>query len=386
MRGLKLEKSARNAILEGMQKLILIIALFSTVILPTTASAGPIIRTGDKISVDSGQTLVGDFYGFAPSVTISGPAKNDVYLAGGTVTINAPTGEDLTILGGSVQVHGDVGDDLRVVGGDVTIGNTVKGDVVVVGGSLTVLSTAHIEGDILLIAGELVLEGDVAGSVHGTADTARINATIGGDVSITANTLLTFGDKSHVIGNVSYESNTSLARAQNAQFDGEIQKAEMQTKVDSGFIKTFLVYLCMLLFAALSVFLIVRSRLQLLIEESIRIPGRSGLIGLGVLFVTPFIGSIFLVSVLGTPIGILILLIYFAIVVFSVMVSGVLIGYWVEKIFRKKTNITLSTIVLGVSLLAILGWIPFLGGFIILASLLIVLGGVSMTIFRTIRS
>lgn len=368
-----------------MQKIIWILVL-SYIVLPSVVSAGPIYRTGEKISIDSDQTLSGDFYGFAPTVTISGTAENDVYIAGGTVTINAPVKQDLIIVGGTVQIHGDIGDDLRVVGGDITIGNTIKGDVVVVGGVLTVLSTARIEGDILIMGGELVVEGDVDGSVHGTTDSTRINAVIGGDVSITAKTLLAFGDKSHVKGDVSYKSYTDIARAQDARFEGEVQKTEIRTKVDSGFLKTYLIEVGILLFAALSVFLIVRSRLQVLIEESIRIPGQSGLIGLAVFLATPLLGSIFLISLLGSLVGVFIFLIYFATILFSLMVSGIMIGYWAQKIIFKRTDITVSTIILGVIFFLLLGFVPFLGGLIIFASTLIVLGGVSMLIFRLIRS
>lgn len=105
----------------------LAISLFVLVCLPVFVEAGPIIRSGESVSIDADQVLKGDFYAGGASVSISGRAENDVYLAGGTVTVNAPVAEDLVVLGGVVQVHGEVTDDIRVAGGGGNYSRSGKG-------------------------------------------------------------------------------------------------------------------------------------------------------------------------------------------------------------------------------------------------------------------
>ncbi|MCF7815822.1 MAG: hypothetical protein K9M10_03600 [Candidatus Pacebacteria bacterium] len=368
-----------------MNKIILAISIFAVVLVPEFTHAEPIIRSGENISVDSTQVLEGDFYGFAPTVTISGPSENDVYVAGGTVTINAPVKGDLVVLGGVTQIHGDIGDDLRVVGGEVTLGREIKGDLVVLGGTLTVLSTARVDGDILFMGGELIVEGSVEGSIHGTADKVRINTKIGGDVSLTTGTLLVFGGSAEVLGSVTYKSRNDIVRAPNANIVGEVRRVGVDMQEGIGFAQGFAFQLAVLLFAALTCYLVFRKHIYLVMDLTMSAPGVSGLTGLGIFFIIPFIGALLLLSVLGTLIGVLILSLYIAALILSLMCAGVLLGLYIQKILTKKSKITLMTVVSGIASLCLLGLVPFVGGFIIFGLIVMSLGGISTSLYRTLR-
>lgn len=361
-------------------------AIVMAVFLPTFAHAGPILRTGDSISIDASQTLKGDFYGFAPTVTVSGAAENDVYIGGGTVTVNAPVAEDLTIAGGVVQIHGDVADDLRVVGGEVTLAKAVKGDVVVLGGMLTILSTASIEGDVLFYGGELLVEGKVVGGVHGTADRVRINSEIGGDVSLTVQSAFTIGDNANILGSLQYESDVDLERAQNAVTVGDIRKIDMVQEEGMGIAKQFALRIVILLFAALTIFLTLRKYVVHVMATSLHAPGVSGLVGIGIFMLLPFVGVLLLVSVLGTLIGMMLLALYVFLCVGAVLMSGILCGVYLQKAILKKTELTFGTIVIGVVSLCLVAFVPVVGGLTILGLMLIVLGGAGTVLYQAIRS
>ncbi len=348
-----------------------------------TASAGPIIRGGEMVSIDASQSLEGDFYGFGSVITLSGAAEHDAYILGGTVTINAPVSEDLTIVGGSVQVHTEIGDDMRVLGGEVTLGGTVKGDVAVVGGILTILSTAKIEGDVLFFGGSLVIEGDVSGTVHGFAESARINATIGGNIEVTAPQGLTLNDKAEVRGDITYQSVGELSRAQNAVVDGKIQKRAMD-KDSSGSTRALYLFALATLFMAASLFFMVRSSVYRFVHESFARIGYNGFVGLAMLLVLPFVSVVLFVSFVGIPLGVLILLGYLALITLSFGLTPILIGYSIERAVLKQDSITLRTIIMGVLLNLALIVMP-LGLFILFAFNLITLGAVGVTSFRSLR-
>jgi cytoskeletal protein CcmA (bactofilin family) len=347
------------------------------------ASAGPIIRGGEMVSIDASQSLDGDFYGFGSTITLSGAAGHDVYALGGTVTVNAPVSEDLTIVGGSVQVHTDIGDDMRVLGGEVTLGGTVKGDVAVVGGVLTILSTAKIEGDILFFGGSLVVEGDVVGTVHGFAESVRINATIGGDIEMTASQGLTLNDRAEVRGDITYKSAQELSRAQNAVVEGDIQKRDMDDE-DSGSSRTPYLFVLSTLFMAASLFFIARSSVERFCRESFARIGQNGLIGLAMLLVLPFVSVVLLVSFVGIPLGILLFLAFLSLITLSFGLTPILIGYLVERTIVKQDSITLRTIIIGVVVNLALMAIPF-GLFVLFALNLITLGTVGIMAFRLLR-
>lgn len=363
-------------------KVSIILAIFS----PAFVQAGPIFRSGESISIDATQVLKGDFYGFSPVVTLSGSAENDVLIGGGTVTINAPVAGDLTVVGGVVQVHGDIGDDLRIIGGEVTLAKEVVGDVVVLGGTLTILSTATVKGDVLFMGGDLTIEGEVVGGIHATAETVRINSEIGGDVSLKVATIFTAGDRTNVLGNVQYESASEMIRAQDAIIVGDVRKTDSIQEAGLNVFKQLLLNISLLFFAVLTIYLTLRKYVERIVSISIGAPGVSGLIGLGVFILLPFVSVLLLVSVLGSSIGVILFALYIILCIFALLGAGILLGVYIQKLLTKKTNITLGTVVLGLISFSILCFIPVIGWFIVFGLIMIVLGGLSTALYQAIRS
>ena len=351
---------------------------------PSLVFAGPIVRSGDTVSVEADQILESDFYGAGGTVSISGSAEHDVYVTGGSVTINAPVDEDLVIIGGTVQIHGPVGDDLRIIGGEVTLAEEVGGDVVVLGGTLNILSTARIEGDILFFSGEVEISGNVKGGVAGMADIIRIDAGVGGDVKVTARQSLAFGDRSEILGNVTYRSENEIARAQGAVIVGDIVKESIDISKNAG--QYALLPVLVLLFAALSAYLLFKSRLQKVIEVTKVSYGVNGLIGLAVLLAVPAVGALLIISILGLIPGIVILITYIVLLILTWVISGIVLGSLVLKSIWKSEKSGILSVIVGVILFDLLVFIPYIGPLLGLAVFLIVLGGISRLIYQAFRS
>lgn len=368
-----------------MNNIFVKVAIITVFFSPALVLAGPIIRSGESVSIDATQVLESDFYAFSPTVALSGPAEEDVYIGGGTVTINAEVSKDLTIVGGVVQVHGDVGDDLRVVGGEVTLANAVKGDLVVFGGTLTVLSTAHIEGDVVFYGGDLVLEGSVVGDVYGNAGIVRINSEVGGDVSLNVKNTFTAGDNANILGSVTYESFNDLVRSQNAVITGDISKIDVIEDSGTSAIKVLCLFLIVLIFSALTMYLALRKYIEGVVTSATKDPGILGLIGIGVFVTLPFMSGLLLVSVIGSLVGAALFIAYMLLCMFSFFGAGILLGSYVQNVLSKKTGITIGTVVTGMVLLTAIGLIPYIGGFVVFGLILVMLGGVSRALYFAVR-
>ncbi len=368
-----------------MSKYIVTIAVL-LVSLPVFVQAGPIIRSGETISIDATQVLQGDFYGLASTISISGSAENDLYVAGGTVTINAPVAHDLSVIGGVVQIHGEVGDDLRVIGGEVVIAEDVLGDVAVLGGTVTILSTAVVHGDVLVLAGDVHIAGDVKGTVHGTSDTARIDALVGGDISYSAKYSLVLGNKAKVGGNINYDSPIDLVRAQDAQVAGDIYKKNLPVENSAPFSKWYVLQGCMLLFVALSFYLIGAKYVQPVVEHMFHSMGISGLIGLGAFFIIPFVSGVLLVSIVGSLLAIFLFIFYLLTLITALVLAGMFLGYALYRIVFKKPELSFMNVVVGVVVLLIFGLVPVIGGLVIIASTLVALGGIYRALYQKLRS
>lgn len=349
-------------------------------------AAGSVIRSGETVAVEANQVLEGDFYAFGKTITISGAAERDVYVAGGSVTVNAPVAEDLVIVGGSAQVHADIADDVRIIGGEVVIANPVKGDVVILGGTVRILSTATIGGDLIFFGGDVRVDGRVEGTVYGTAERVRIDSFVGGDVTVRAGESFTLGDAAEVTGNISYTSRNEFVRAQGAVVNGSITRETLVTKAKMSDVQGIVLNALILIFSSLTVFFIARSRVERLAHDALRMYGRSGLIGLGMLLAIPIVAIILTASLIGAVVGVGIIFMYMFFMAITYMLLPIFIGTFFERLFRKDRRISLFTVILGVGITMVLPYIPFLGAFALLLMATVVFGSLCLEIYRVFRS
>lgn len=361
-----------------MKKLVFLGTIFSVCFmsaLSTVYADGPIIRSGNDVTVPSGQVIEGDFYGMGESITLSGEAERDVYALGGTITINAGVKEDLTVGGGAVHIHGVVGDDVRVFGGEVIVAEPIADDLVVIGGKVTVLSTASVGGDIIFYGGELVVDGPVEGTVYGMGDTVRIDSYVGGSIDIRAASGVILGDRAEVAGSITYTSGSELTRAPNAVVMGAITREKEVLRGESTPEYTFLlINLLVIAFSGLSLFFVLRSRTEKLVRVVMDGYGRFGLIGLGMFLALPLVAMILLVSGIGSIVGMTLLLLYCGLLFTSFMLVPILFGFLFQKITRLGQTITVFTVLLGACVTLLVLLIPVLGFFIVFLAFLMGIG------------
>ncbi len=367
-----------------------LIRLFTTVYaalafmsLVTTVSAdGPVIRSGQTVGVEANQLLEGDFYGMGNTVTISGEATRDVYAIGGTIMTNAPVNEDLVVIGGVVQVNGPVKDDARVVGGEVIIADQIDDDVVVVAGTLHILSTASIKGDLIFMGGEIVIDGPIEGTVYGTGGTVRIDARVGGDVTIRAAETFTLGDTADVVGNVVYRSDREIVRGQGAVVAGTITKEAFAAGEEAPPLKGMILNLLIIVFSSLTIFFLARSRARTLVENILLGYGRLGLIGLGMILAVPIVSVILMTSVIGMLVGIILLCGYILLMLLSILCLPILVGALAQRAAKMGNAVTFLTVLLGVFIVLILPFVPYVGFLVLLTGLVIVVGALGDELYR----
>lgn len=347
---------------------------------------GPVIRSGESVSIESNQVLEGDFYALGQAVTISGEAERDIYTLGQTVTINAPVTEDLVIIGDDVQVHGAVKDDIRVIGREIIIAQPVADDVVVLGGIVRILSTASIGGDLIFLGGEIQIDGPVEGTVYGTAESVRIDAHVGGDVSVKVGRDLTLGDRAEVLGNVTYKSVNELTRAQGAVVTGTITHDDSLFKPEeTNPIQSLVFNLLVLVFSSLTIFFILRSRTKVFVHSIEEGYGRLGLIGLGMLLAIPVVAIILMGSLIGFVVGFVLMLVYIVLLLVSFMCLPIFFGALFQRLIRLGDTVTVFTIILGVFVVAALPYVPLLGFFVLLLGFLMILGALYAELYRLFK-
>ena len=360
----------------------IVLSAILTLVPLSVALAAPVLRSGESVTVANTQEVPSDFYAIGETVTVSGKITGDLYAAGGTVTANGEITQDAVVAGGTVYITGKVGDDVRAIGGDITIAGPVEGDVLVMGGVVHVLSTAKIKGDILFLGGEIDMDGDLRGSLSGNGGTIRINGPVLGNVSVTSGGTLELGDQAHVEGTITYSSMKDISRAQGSVVVGDITKKEVATSTSP--LSSILPILA-LFFTTLVFLLLCKTKLPRLMKHTVEAFGRNGLIGFGVVVLTPIAAAILMVSVIGLMVGIAALLLYFLLLLMSLSLVGVFAGALLSRYFDNEVTINLKWALLGTLATVLVFYIPYIGPLLVLVAALIVVGGIASLFYRRLR-
>ncbi len=357
------------------------------ILIPTLTQAETVLRTGSEISVESDQSVAGDYYvsvGPMGSTVMSGSVLGDMYAAGASVTVNGDIGQDLSILAGDVQVHAPVSDDVRVVGGEVTIAEDIGGDVFVLAGTLSVLSTATIAGDVFFFGGDMVLDGTVEGSVFGTAQSLVINAGVGADVDVTVSQTLTLGDDANIEGSVIYTSPIALSRGAGTRIGGDVFQRDVAIASARQQIRDILMPIFVTLFATLSLYLLLRKELEIIVASIEKMFIRNLLIGSGLILLGPITAIILMATVLGFLIGILTLSVVVMLYVAGIALCSVVLGAFIMKLFTKKLEVTLLTVLIGsLSLQAVLV-IPVVGILTVYVLFALTVGALTQQLYKAV--
>ena len=393
------KKSSIVSTMKQTSLILLVISVFFAIPV-STMHAETVLRTGSDISVEADQVVEGDYYvsvGPFGKTVMSGSVAEDMYALGASVTINGEIGHDVSIMAGSAHLHASVTDDVRagsahlhasvtddvrIFAGEVTLADEIGGDVFVIAGSLSVLSTAKITGDIFFFGGNLSIEGDVEGSVLGKAQSVNIDSHIGGDIDMTAQAGMALGDTAVVDGFVRYTSFSQLTRGQDTVVTGEVTKSEYASITAREQTRDLLIPIFITLFATLSLYLLFKNELESLLITIENGVTKNILIGTGVVLLGPIVAVLLIVTVLGVLVGLMTLSIVTMLYVAGFALSSLVLGAYVSKIFTKKLQVTLVSILVGTVAMQLLLLIPILGILCAYTIFVLTVGGVTSQLYR----
>ncbi|MRR17651.1 MAG: hypothetical protein EG826_14480 [Deltaproteobacteria bacterium] len=246
-------------------------------------------------------------------------------------------GQDITI------ADGQNADNVIVIGGQITVNGLVEQNVVAIAGSVVLTKRAVVRGNVIVVGGVV----------------AR-------------------GSGSLVYGEVTEINSTTLSEAVTSAMRGELEGWSLILNIIS------LCFFAIILITTLIMTLLIPRSLAL-IANAIESNKLKSLIWgiLATLMIVPFfmLLAISIIGIVLIPLAFTVLLIA-AIVGF--IAFGVLLGnFLITRIFRGYKKSLVKEALVGVSLLWLLGWIPFYIGMLIKAlAITFGLGGVLITICR----
>lgn len=368
-----------------MRKLIfplLLLSIFLFVVVPVFAKEG-INRT----VLPKTETIDRDYFAGNEEVQLSGTVNGDAYVGGGSVIVDGTIDGDLLVGGGSVTISGSVQGDIRVGGGTVTIsGANILGNVTAGGGQITIDKSTVIQGSLVAGGGDLKVLAPIGKGATIGGGNVLISNFVGGDV-LAGSGKLTLSPEASINGDLTYWSEEKANISEGASVSGSIKQEvppkdarkakETGEDVAKAIGGLFFFLKVIDILTALIIGLIMLALFPVYMNNAATIVRtrfwQTLLWGLLVLVGTPIVAVIFMITLLGIPLGITLLILYFIVLWFAKIYVIYALGQVVVARTKNKAG-AYVTFIVGALALIILQIIPIVNVFVSIAVLLSGLG------------
>jgi cytoskeletal protein CcmA (bactofilin family) len=337
------------------------------------------LRSGDTITVAAGEVVDDDLYMAGSNITIDGTVNGDLWAFGSTITVNGTVNGSMVAIGQTINVNGNVGHALRLAGETINISGNVSGDLIVFASDVNISSKAEIGGDFLFGAGNVRMDGLIGRNVKGGGNEVAIANGVGGDVELTVENL-TLAPTADIQGNLTYTGENEADIQSGAKVGGKTTHNMPEVKKPAPFsgIGGKVLAFLMALVTGLIIILIVPGRSASAADSIRNRPWASLGWGAVVLFATPIAAILVCCTVIGIPVGLIALVLY----AIAIYISQVFVSLFIGRLIIRRVRgmesraIMVGALALGLVILSLLMWIPYLGFWIGLAVALFGLGAV----------
>lgn len=352
-------------------------------------------RSGQSVTVPRGEVINEILMITGSDIFIDGTVNSDVFCAGRRIEINGTVGGDVLCAGQNIIVNGTVGGDVRIAGQNVTLKGNIAKNVIVFAQTLT--NEAVAEGEMLVGAQDATINGQISKNLMAFAQSVKLDAPIGGNVDLTAESLY-LGSKTAINGNLTYTSNKKFTQAPESVVLGKtllkplpkekgkptgalwpkVLKPIAITHNESWLVSLFKSILVNLIMGLILAFFF-KDRLTKTVDYIITTGNRARSMGVGMLllFLTPAVIVVFVITLIGIPVAVLLAIAYGLAIGVSRIVTAMAIGrrltaeYW-----KMQKDSLMAATLLGVVVSWIVFAIPWIGGLFSLIAILWGLGGV----------
>lgn len=340
-----------------------------------------------------------DLYVAGGTVTLNAPVYGDLIVAGGIININDTVKNDLLLVGGTVNINGYVADDIRCAGGQLHVLKNIGGDLVITGGTVEiangvtiggglitsggeVTSAATVNGEVRCAAGYFVFYGIARNNVDCRSEQLTMNGTVMG-TSVLAARKISIGNTASFRNTVRYwNKEGKLDFGQSLNGTTAAYDASLEMKPNAWYYLGHATALGLVWYlSTVFLFLII---IQYLFRNTFKKAGNSlnhavlKSMGYGFLFFigVPLAVALLLITVVGIPIGVIVMLSYITVVLLATIITSLVMANWYNHRFERGWTYwqTVWAAFVMFVLFKMVSLTPFLGWFIMIVIACIAFG------------
>lgn len=340
-----------------------------------------LVLAGGRVS--PGKPVPENFVGFGGRVVIDQPIGSNAFAAGGTVDLRSPIAGKAFLAGGTVNVEAPVAENLKAAAGEIRISKA-----------------SVIGGGARLMAGDITVDGTINGDLRAEGERVTINGEVRGDVRALADTV-ELGPAAKIDGRLSYVS--VLKRADGATVAGAVQRldesaltrAEVRQGIAAGastgarVFGTIVSYLALL--ACGAIFLAAAPIFSVEAPDRLKSsPGRSIGVGLATIVGTPILAVLFMITLIGIPVGIMLIALYPFALLLGFLVGALFVASLVPQLLKRPPPPTVAAAIghfaIALAVVMLVSKVPSIGGLFLVAVLVLGVGAFEVELFRRMRS
>jgi hypothetical protein len=339
---------------------------------------------------DSLSKLFGsNFVGAGGDINLTDSITGDAFLAGGSVSTASEVQGDLVAVGGEVSIGGSVGDDLYTAGGQIQVDAIIAGNARVAGGDVTIGPATTIGGGLTMSGGRMRFEGTVHDRLEATGGSASIDGVVLGDAEVRAEQV-EIGPNTRIDGRLIVHSSSEPEIPEGARIaggvefnptspvtDDEAQPAGPEAHSVAHGVGSFLWMLGV--FIAGTLFTLAfpgySQRAAARIGSD---PLKTLALGFVLLFCLPVLIVLLLITIIGIPLALVVLLSYLLLLFLGWVTAALFLSHKLLGVMRGGQAVStawrLFALLLAVLGLWLLGQLPYVGGWVSFAALLLGIG------------
>jgi cytoskeletal protein CcmA (bactofilin family) len=310
--------------------LALVLAGFcAAFVLPPPAGATE-FRKGTTTEVRQDENIKGDIYLSGERIRIEGTVDGDVYAAGKDIDIDGHVTGDVISGCQVMRVRGRVDGSVRAAGNSGIISGSVGRSVTWFGDSVTVDTTGKVAGSVSMFGGNLAIDGQVGRDILFFGHEVGVNGEVQGSITERGDSLI-IASTGQVGGRIQYKGDQQANVSSGAKLASPVEftQRERRSEYSTGHYYMWrVIWTAAFILLGLVLFLL----LPKFASESVAAGERVGApIGLGVLvfFGVPIAAVLACITVVGIPLGLLTLGLWFFAINCAELVVGTVVGNWI---------------------------------------------------------
>ncbi|MBR2833708.1 MAG: hypothetical protein IKE75_04720 [Bacilli bacterium] len=306
--------------------------------------------------------------------------NSSVAAAGQSISVNGNVKGVSATAGNAIKLNG-ISDYAFVAGNDINVNGTINNDAFIAGNIITFEEDAVVKRDTVIAGSDVEISGNFDRNVSVYAGKVTVKgAVVKGNLKIYSENI-TVDKLSNVSGTLYYPEDSNYKASKESHIANTQKTPAIQTEDEENYFATLTSKIwsflgLALIFAAMSLFFpqifdkINDKYEKFEVSEAVEVFTK----GLVVLILVPVVALLLCITMIGIPLGIVLLILYGLSLYLTTIFTSYLVGYKIwQKVFNKEAHVLLFGLI-GLFVILILELIPGVRTLVAIVSVLVGLG------------